>query len=545
MPNMAAVHEAIAAAVPDREALVFRDRRYTYAQMADRTRRFANVLLSCGIKTPVPREDLAPWQSGQAQVALYLYNGNEYPEAMLGAMKARAAPFNVNYRYVADELRYLLANADTQALVYHQRFAPVIAEVLPDLPPMKALIQVEDGSGEALLPGAMEYEAALSGASSSMPDVDLSADDLYILYTGGTTGMPKGVLWRQGDILAEALGGRASDGQVIDSPEDFAARAARIEPRRYLPTPPFMHGTAQWIAFSAWHGGHTVIIQDEVERFDAASLLAVIARENVNVLSLVGDALGRPFLDALEDGADASSLTHILNGGAAMSSDVKTALLKALPEARIIDTIGSSEAGPQARVVTKPGERTGKPAAVTGNLVLSADLTRVETPGHEALGWLAKAGRVPLGYLGDEDKTRATFPVINGVRYAAPGDRVRLLENGDIDFHGRDSSSINTGGEKVFAQEVEEAVGAHPGVADVLVGSRPSQRWGREVVAVVEMKPGMPANEAALITTAAERIARYKLPKAIVFVDRVERNPNGKPDYAWANAVIAARAGTE
>ncbi len=544
--NLAALQETIAAAIPDRPALIFRGRRFSFADFTQRTRQFANLLLDAGIAPATPRNELENWQSGQDQVALYLHNGNEYLEAMIGAMKAGAAPFNVNYRYVADELRYLLTNAGTRVIVYHARYAPMIEAIRADIPEQKLLIQVADESDNALVGGAVAYETALAAASTNRPDIDWSGDDLYILYTGGTTGMPKGVLWRQADILASALGARNRSGALLPDLEAFADRAVKTRPRRYLPTPPFMHGTAQWIALSAWHNGHTIVIQDDVERYDPVALLGIIEREQVNVLSLVGDAFGRPLIEAIEaQGHAPTSLTHILNGGAAMSPAVKAALLDKLPGARIIDTIGSSEAGPLARQVAidDDGTKTA-PKIVGGSVVISADLSTLEPPGHEGLGWLAKTAPVPLGYLSDEAKTKATFPVLDGVRYAVPGDRARLLANGAIEFHGRESSSINTGGEKVFAEEVEQAIARHPAIVDVLVSWRPSERWGQEVVAIVQLKPGASATQADLIATAAKTIARYKLPKAILMVDRVKRGDNGKPDYRWAKQMAESTRGT-
>ncbi|MEL6829169.1 MAG: acyl-CoA synthetase [Pseudomonadota bacterium] len=538
--NLATLQETIAEAVPSRLALAFRDRRYSFAELTDRTRRFANILLAHGINTPTSRSTLQNWQSGQDHVALYLQNGNEYLEAMLGTMKARAAPFNVNYRYVAEELRYLFNNARARAVVYHARYAPMIAEILPDIPEQKLLIQVPDESGQPLLQGALDYETALAAASAVRPDLEWSPNDLYILYTGGTTGMPKGVLWRQADILASALGARRKDGSLIESLEEFAERASVITPRRYLPTPPFMHGTAQWIGLSAWHSGHSLVIQDEVDRFDPDNLLNVIDRHEVNVLSLVGDAFGKPFLDALETHPDrGDSLTHILNGGAGMSPHIKAALIKRLKGVRIIDTIGSSEAGPLARHVARSdGETRTAPKQVGGSAVLSEDKTALLKPGSDELGWLAKTGIVPLGYLGDAEKTAATFPVIDAIRYAVPGDRVRLLTSGDLDFQGRDSSSINTGGEKVFSEEVERALGHHPGIADVLVSWRASERWGQEVVAIVVLKDGHDSvDDADLLLEAGRHLARYKLPKLILRVDRIGRHDNGKPDYRWAKTV--------
>jgi fatty-acyl-CoA synthase len=268
-------------------------------------------------------------------------------------------------------------------------------------------------------------------------------------------------------------------------------------------------------------------------------LLQVIEREAVSILSLVGNAFGRPFLDALNAAPQPpQSLTTILNSAAAMTPTVKTALIEAVPGLKIVDTFGSSEAGPLAKHVASAGGNTAAaPKTLGESVVLSADMTRLEAPGHSDLGWLATSGAVPLGYLGDAEKTAATFPVIDGVRYAVPGDRARLLTDGEIEFHGRDSSSINTGGEKVFAEEVEQAVGRHVAVADVLVSSRPSERWGEEVVAVVELKPGQAASERDLVEAAGEFIARYKLPKAIKIVEAVKRHDNGKPDYRWAKRV--------
>lgn len=539
--NLATLHERIAKAVPDRTALIFRDRTFSYADLNDRTNRFANLLLDIGVRTPQDRQILPGFKSGQDHVALYLQNGNEYLEAMIGAMKARAAPVNVNYRYIADELRYLLTNSETRFLVYHARYAPIVATILTDIPQQKALIQVADESNEPLLDGAIDYEAGLLAAASRPPDTTPSPDDLYILYTGGTTGRPKGVLWRQADILASALGARRRDGEIMTDICEFTERAKTIRAQTYLPTPPFMHGTAQWIALSAWHSGHTIVIQDEVDRYNPADLLRNIDRHQINIVSLVGDAFANPFLTALNTGQySAASLTHILNGGAGMSPTVKQALLERLPNIRIVDTIGSSEAGPLARQ-TSSGTASPQtpPARIGDSYVLTADKTARLSPGSDALGWLAKTGYVPLGYLNDPDKTAETFPTIDGVRYSVPGDRVRLLSDGELDFQGRDSSSINSGGEKIFAEEVEQALARHPCVADVLVSWRPSDIWGQEVVALVSLITGEEVAPEALRDFAGQYLARYKLPKAIIFVDKVRRHDNGKPDYVWAKSMAA------
>ncbi len=540
--NLAAVQEAVAAAVPEREAMVFRDRRFSYAELTDRTRRLANVLIAAGFGCHTERTALAPHESGQDHLALYLHNGNEYMEGMLGAFKARVAPFNVNYRYVEEELVYLLNDAQARGIIYHDTFAPRVAAIRELVPTLEFLLQVTDDSGEALLPGAVRYEEALAAASPAKPDVTWSPDDLYILYTGGTTGMPKGVLWRQADILVAALGGRdALDGHIIDSLEEFAARTA-AGGTRVLPSPPFMHGAGHWIALGAWHAGNTVVIQDVVERFDAHDVCRIIERERINMLLIVGDAFGRPLVDALREGNyDTSTLAVILSGGAALNASYKEALLELMPHVTIMDSIGSSEAGGQgSNVATKEtGANTGRFMPGPGSTVVSEDLSSVLEAGHEGMGWWAKAGYVPLGYLNDPAKTAKTFPTIDGVRYSVPGDRARLLSDGAIELHGRDSATINSGGEKIFAEEVEHAIKQHPDVYDAVVAGRPSERWGQEVVAIVQLREGARLDEPALLEECSRHLARYKLPKVFVQVDQVLRSPAGKADYRWAKEQAA------
>ncbi len=540
--NLAAVQEAVAAAVSDREALVFRDRRFSYAELTERTRRLANALTAAGLGCHTERADLAPHESGQDHLALYLHNGNEYMEGMLGAFKARVAPFNVNYRYVEEELIYLLNDAKARGIIYHDVFAPRVAAIREQVPSLEVLLQVADDSDEALLPGAQRYEEALAAAAPAKPDLAWSPDDLYILYTGGTTGMPKGVLWRQADILVAALGGRDPlDGHIIGSLDEFATRAA-AGGMRVLPSPPFMHGAGHWIALGAWHGGNTVLIQDIVERFDADDVCRIIEREKINMLLIVGDAFGRPLLDALRAGHyDTSSLMMILSGGAALNASYKEALLELMPHVTITDSIGSSEAGGQgSNVATKDsGALTGRFLPGPGSTVVSEDMTRVLEAGHDGMGWWAKEGQVPLGYLNDPAKTAKTFPTIDGVRYSVPGDRARLLADGAIELHGRDSVTINSGGEKIFAEEVEHALKQHPDVYDAVVAGRPSERWGQEVVAVVQMRQGVTLDEAALLKECSRHLARYKLPKAFVEVAQILRSPAGKADYRWAKEQVS------
>ena len=485
--NLATVNEAIADAVPDREAIVFRDRRITYRQLTARTRRLANFLIGRGLGAHTGRDALGDWESGQDHLGIYLYNGNEYLEAMIGAYKARVAPFNVNYRYVDEELVYLLNDAGTRALIFHSSLADHVAAIRDQVPTLEVLVQVND-EPRALLDGAVEYESALDAANAGKPDLDWNPDDLYILYTGGTTGMPKGVLWKQSDILVASLGARRTNGEVIDSLDGYVSRALASH-RKTLPAPPFMHGAGHWGSFQSFHTGSTVVIQDEVKRFDAAGVVDSIEREGVNNLLLVGDAFGRPLLDALRaSGARCRDLRNVITGGAIFTAKLKSELIEVLPQINIIDTAGSSETGGQATHTSnaKVGAATGTFKLSPHNAVLNEDMTRTLPPGHDGLGWWARAGNIPLGYLGDEEKTRRTFPVVAGVRYSVPGDKVRLLDDDTLELHGRESVTINSGGEKIFAEEVEQAIKHHPEVYDAVVAGRPSRRWGNEVVAIVQ-----------------------------------------------------------
>jgi fatty-acyl-CoA synthase len=545
--NLAQVHEAVAAAVPDRECVVWRDRRLTYADVTERTRRLANHLLSRGLGTTTDRSTLEGHESGQAHLACYLHNGNEYLEAMLGAYKARVAPFNVNYRYVAEELRYLLNDSGARAIVFHSAFADRLAEVLPDLPALTVLLQVDDGTTTDLLPGAEWYEDALAASSADRPDVEWSPDDLYILYTGGTTGMPKGVLWRQADIFVGAMGGRdLATGEEWGSLEELT-EAAVNSGARLLPAPPFMHGAGHWLAFNAMNNGNTVCIQDDTVGFDPADVWNTVAREQANILLIVGDAFGRPLVDELERAVaagkpyDLTSMLMVVSGGAPLNSTLKDRFLAQLPTVMVMDAVGASETGSQMSHMSAAGQSasTGTFTPGPGAAIVSEDLSSALEAGHAEVGWLAQKGRVPLGYLGDAEKTARTFPVIDGVRYSVPGDRARLTADGIIELYGRDSVTINSGGEKIYAEEVEQAIAHHADVYDVVVAGRPSERWGQEVVAMVQLREGATADADALLAEAATHVARYKLPKAVRFVPEVVRSPAGKADYRWAKEQAA------
>jgi fatty-acyl-CoA synthase len=540
--NLAAIHETLAASLTDEACLVWRDRSWTWSDVTDRTRRFANLLTSRGLGRHGSLHACAGWESPHDHVALYATNSNAYLEAMVGAAKAGAVAVNVNYRYGPEELAYVLADARAAAVVYHRTFSATLAAALPLLAHRPLLICVDDGTDHPLLEGALDYEDALAAASPARPDVAWRGDDLYILYTGGTTGQPKGVLWRQADFLVAALGVRAPDGREI-AHLDQLVHAARRRRLVALPAPPFMHGAAHWNALSCWINGGTVVIQDHTDHFDPADVLDTCERHRVTSLLIVGDAFARPLADELaERPRDLAALRHLLTGGAILSPSVQADLLGLLPGLHIVDVLGSSETGRQA-VATTSAERPGGagrfvPAATAA--VLSEDRSRVIAPDDGTVGWLGQGGRVPRGYLGDPEKTAATFPRIDGTTWAVAGDRARWRPDGSIELLGRESVTINTGGEKVFAEEVEQALKAHPAVFDVLVVGRPSERWGQEVTAVVAVRPGRTVTLEDLREVGGRHLARYKLPRVLLTVDAVQRSPSGKPDYAWARELVAS-----
>ena len=531
-----AVARAVAATIGDRELIIQGERRYTYAEIIERSNRLAGYLHSRGLGCHTERSALAGHEVGQDLLGLYAYNGNEFVEALLGAFAARVAPFNVNFRYVKSELQYLLADSGATALIYHAAFAPRVAEVLPDLPQLRVLIQIADDSGNALLDGAVDYESAIESAPP-LPSVEHSPDDLYVLYTGGTTGMPKGVLWRQHDIFMTSFGGRnIMTGETVGSIDEIVARVAAGPGIKVLILPPLIHGAAQWSVMTAITTGQTLVFPAVVDHLDADDVARTIEREKVAAVTVVGDAMARPLLGAIEKGiANVSSLAVVANGGALLTPYVKERLIKALPNAMVVDGVGSSETGGQMSHLSIAGAvSTGIFNPGPDTFVAAEDFGSVLQPGHDGMGWLAQRGYIPLGYKGDAAKTAATFPVIDGIRYAIPGDRARHRADGVIELLGRDSVTINSGGEKIFVEEVETAIASHPAVADVVVAGRPSERWGQEVVAVVSLADNARADAGELIAHAGKSLARYKLPKAIVFRAAIERSPSGKADYRWA-----------
>jgi acyl-CoA synthetase (AMP-forming)/AMP-acid ligase II len=540
--NLPDVFDTVAGVHPDRDCLIWGDTHITFSQMVDRSTRLGAYLHGRGLGAHTERDQLAGHESGQDHLGIYLYNGNEYLEAMLGAFRARVAPFNVNYRYVADELLYLLDNARCRALVYHAAFAPTLAGLLDRLPHLEVLIQVADASGNALLPGAVDYGTVMAETEPTLP-VRPSPDDLYILYTGGTTGMPKGVLWRQHDIFMSAMGGRnILTQEAVDDYDDVAAQAAAFStPLKFLVLPPLMHGAAQWVSFIGLNNGHAVVLPPDTQRLDPAQTWRTVESERCTTLTVVGDAIARPLVEELESGDyDTSSLLSVGNGGAPLTPTIKERLLAQLPSILLTDSVGSSETGAQMSHLSSAGGdvSTGRFTPMAGTVVVTEGLDKVVEPGHDGIGWLAQQGWVPLGYLGDADKTARTFPVIDGVRYSVPGDRARHQPDGEIELLGRDSVTINSGGEKIFAEEVERAIAGHPAVHDVVVVGRADERWGQEVVALVELSAGASATEEDIVTHAGQHIARYKLPKDVLFLDAIQRSPAGKADYRWAKAQV-------
>src|SRR5581483_4502730 len=529
--NLADIFEVVADAVPDREALVvgFGDVRLTYAELDERANRLAHHLAGAGI-------------GAGDHVAAYLYNGTEFVETMLAAFKLRAAVVNVNYRYVAAELDYLLRDSDARAVVYDTRFTPTLAEVTgaAGAPPLLHH-RLAVGPGPAV-PGSIAYEEALAAASPVRPEISRTGDDRYLLYTGGTTGMPKGVLWRHTDIVAA---GRGNLDDVTTAEEE--AERARRGRDRHLPACPLMHGAAQWVTLATFFGGGTVILSPDT-RLDAGRLAELISAERATVVTIIGDAVGRPLADALDSrpDLDVSAVRVILNSGATVSPRVKDDLMTRLPGAFIYDTFGSSESGTFAKSTSGTGNTPsqGRFAPRQDAVVLDEDLRPVE-PGSGVVGRLARSGAVALGYYNDPEKTAATFPVIDGVRYIITGDHATVEADGTVQILGRGSASINTGGEKVYPDEVEAALKSHADVADAMVVGLPDERFGERVVAlVVSRTGGVPPD---LDEHVRRHVAGYKAPRQVFPVEAVERFPSGKPDYAWARErarELAIRAST-
>ncbi len=527
--SLVAVQDVIAGALPDREMLVWKDTRRTFGEVAERSKGLAGFLVERGVGIERERADLERWECGQVPVALVMNNRPEYIESMLGCYRARAVPFNVNHQYNPAEIRSLFDMVGAGAVIYQRSFAPLVAAAVDGREVV--LVDIDDGSGVDPLPGSTEFSDAIAAGRGTTLPVP-SGDDVYLVCTGGTTGAPKGVLWRQADIFVAAMGGRDDT-----TPESLVASLSG-DPEVWFAVPPLMHAAAQWTAYAGLHMGATVVMHEDGRHFDAAAILGTAERERVNLMSIVGDAYARPMVEELRRGSyDLGSLRRIGTGGAMTSMENKEALLELLPEVTVVDGYGASETGGMAFGAMSRTFKTNGHAPAGGAMVLSADRSRVLEPGDEEIGWIARRGRVPLGYLNDRAATEATFPVVDGDRLAVPGDRGQLQHDGSIRMLGRDSMVVNTGGEKVFVEEVEQALLGHPDVIDVLVVGRPSDRFGQEVVAVVHLAPGAEVDGEQLREFCTLSVARFKAPRAFVFTDAIRRHPTGKADYQWARSV--------
>jgi len=524
--NIADLAEHAIDAVPDRVALICGDDQITYAGLEEKANRLAHYLIDRGVK----KDD---------KVGLYCRNRIEIVIAMLGIVKAGAILVNVNYRYVEGELRYLFENSDMVALVHERQYSERVANVLPDTPDVKTVLVIDDGSSVPAATyqgyGGVEFYEAIANSSPERDFGERSADDIYLLYTGGTTGFPKGVMWRHEDIYRVLLGGTDfATGEFVADEYDHAKQAAAGPPMIRFPIPPMIHGATQSATWMALFTGGTVVLAPE---FDADEVWRAIDQHKVNLLFFTGDAMARPLLDALEGRErDLSSLFLLSSTAALFSPSLKEKFLELLPNRVITDSIGSSETGFGGTSVVAKGQSGGGGPRVTidkKTTVLDDDGNEV-VPGSGVRGILAKRGNIPVGYYKDEKKTAETFRTINGVRYAIPGDYAQVEADGTVTMLGRGSVSINSGGEKIYPEEVEGALKGHPDVFDALVVGVPDPRFGQHVAAVVAPRKGTNPTLAELDAFVRKEIAGYKVPRSLWIVDEVKRSPAGKPDYKWA-----------
>lgn len=537
--NIADLAEHAIDAVPDRVALICGDDQLTYAQLEEKANRFAHYLQSQGIK----KDD---------KVGLYCRNRNEIVIAMLGIIKAGAILVNVNFRYVESELKYLFENSDMVALVHERRYSDRVANVLPETPLVKTVLVIEDGSDDDYQRyGGVEFYSALEQGSPERDFGERSADDIYLLYTGGTTGFPKGVMWRHEDIYRVLFGGTDfATGEFVKGEYDLAKAAKENPPMVRYPIPPMIHGATQSATWMSLFSGQTTVLAPE---FDADEVWDTIEKHKVNLLFFTGDAMARPLLDALtkrhEAGRepDLSSLFLLASTAALFSTSIKEKFLELLPNRVITDSIGSSETGFGGTSIVEKGQsHTGGPRVKIDHRTVVLDENGNEVkPGSGVRGLIAKKGNIPLGYYKDPKKTAETFKTYNGIRYAIPGDYAIVEEDGTVTMLGRGSQSINSGGEKIYPEEVEAALKGHPDVFDALVVGVPDERYGQCVAAVVQRRPGTSPTMAELDTFVRQEIAGYKVPRKIWWVDEIHRTPAGKPDYRWAKDVTEERPADE
>ncbi|MGP3776778.1 acyl-CoA synthetase [Streptomyces sp. SDT5-1] len=534
--NLADLFESVVDVVPDREALVYVDhpgtgaeRRLTYAELDAAANRVAHHLIAAGIR---PGEHLG----------LHLYNGVEYLQTAIGCLKARVVPVNVNYRYVEEELAYLYQDADLAALVFDAEFTPRVAAALPRAEKLRHLIRV--GSPEADAPPlkAVDFEEATAQSSDGRGFPERSADDQFIIYTGGTTGMPKGVMWRQEDLFFAGLGGGAPTGEPVSRPEELAERvAAGGEGITFFPTPPLMHGTSTLTAFIGFNFGQRVVIH---RKFVPEEVLRTIEKEKVTSMSLVGDAMLRPLIDALKGplkGTDCSSMFSVSSSGAIMSDTVRAQFQELVPNTMLLNNFGSSESGFNGTATAGSGAGAGFHVRVNSRTQVVDPATHEPVAVGE-VGRIAQRGHVPLGYYNDPAKTAETFFQKGDERWVLLGDMATVDADGIVTVLGRGSQCINTGGEKVYPEEVEQALKSHPDIYDALVAGVPDEKWGNHVAAVVQLADGArPLTLDAVQTHCRSHLAGYKIPRQLVVTDRIQRSPSGKADYRWARQVAAER----
>jgi acyl-CoA synthetase (AMP-forming)/AMP-acid ligase II len=533
--NIADLAEHAIDAVPDRVALIGGDEQLTYAQLEEKANRLAHYLIDRGVK----KDD---------KVGLYCRNRIEIVIAMLGIVKAGAILVNVNYRYVEGELKYLFENSDMVALVHERHYSDKVANVLPDTRDVKTILVVEDGSDLDFQGyGGAEFYSALEQGSPDRDFGERSAGDIYLLYTGGTTGFPKGVMWRHEDIYRVLFGGTDfATGEFVKDEYDLAKAAAANPPMIRYPIPPMIHGATQSATWMSIFSGQTTVLAPE---FNADEVWKAIHDHKVNLLFFTGDAMARPLLDALQEAHDKgedydlSSLFLLASTAALFSTSIKEKLLELLPNRVITDSIGSSETGFGGTSIVAKGEHHmgGPRVTIDHRTVVLDDEGNEVTPGSGVRGVIAKKGNIPVGYYKDEKKTAETFKTINGVRYAIPGDYAEVEADGTVTMLGRGSVSINSGGEKIYPEEVEAALKGHPDVFDALVVGVPDPRFGQHVAAVVQAREGVRPTLAELDAFVRSEIAGYKVPRSLWFVDEVKRSPAGKPDYRWAKEQTEAR----
>ena len=522
--NIADLYESLADAIPDRESLVAGGTRHTFQSLDERANQVAHFLLSRGVKP------------GQ-HIGLHLYNSAEFIEILLGCLKVRAVPINVNYRFVADELRHMVVDGDLVVVFTHGTLFPSIEPVAKEISFLHPPVVVDDGEAAGTIPDwAFHYEKAIGGQPKSRGFEPRSNDDLYIVYTGGTTGMPKGVMWRHEDLFFAGLQGGRPGGEPVESPEELASGAVEMGVgMNMLPAAPLIHGAAQFTCWISIFTGGKLVLQAG-KSFDARKIWELVRDEEVHSLVIVGDAMAIPLLEELEKGdLDVSGLMTIASAGAVLSPSIKEQLQSKLESTMVLNNFGATEVGHQGASMGDDPSSDGRPSFYmdeTSN-VLDEDGKPIE-PGSGKIGRLARRGRIPLGYYKDQAKTAERFVLIDGVRWVIPGDMATIEADGRITVYGRGSNCINTGGEKVYPEEVEEALKSHPDIRDALVVGIPDPRWMQRVAAVVETVGGRQLTLEQVQEHCRKHVAGYKVPRQITIVDRVSRFPTGKPDYTWA-----------